>query len=154
MWSSGLAPAGMDSKGWLKWRWKRWVKVFLGKGGVVHRSNPVKDNVNKLCTVFCWVEILWCEILLVNWTVFWSLKYLMNQSIVLFFFNFICLLIHIGGENGIFTQEFLLCLLLFLDYGKMSDSGSLLEMAAYIESEKMTYTEQASKRNHCMRLTW
>nr|XP_019611948.1 PREDICTED: dynein heavy chain 6, axonemal [Rhinolophus sinicus] len=38
-------------------------------------------------------------------------------------------------------------------YGKMRDSGGLLDMTAYAESEKMTYTEQASKRNHCMRLT-
>ncbi|KAF6321024.1 dynein axonemal heavy chain 6 [Rhinolophus ferrumequinum] len=41
----------------------------------------------------------------------------------------------------------------YKDYGKKRDSGGLLDMTAYAESEKMTYTEQASKRNHCTRLT-
>lgn len=69
-------------------------------------------------------------------------------------FNFACLLIH-SGKYVIFTQEFLLaCLLLFLDDYKVQDSGGLIELPAYTDSEKMTYTEQANKRHHCMRLTW
>ncbi|XP_004437259.1 PREDICTED: dynein heavy chain 6, axonemal [Ceratotherium simum simum] len=36
---------------------------------------------------------------------------------------------------------------------KMPDSGSFVELPAYTNPEKMTYTEQASKRHHCMRLT-
>ncbi|XP_044910410.1 dynein axonemal heavy chain 6 isoform X5 [Felis catus] len=39
------------------------------------------------------------------------------------------------------------------DYCKMPDGGGLTELPAYSDSEKMTYTEQASKRHHCMRLT-
>ncbi|XP_045684006.1 dynein axonemal heavy chain 6 [Phyllostomus hastatus] len=38
------------------------------------------------------------------------------------------------------------------DY-KVQDSGGLIELPAYSDSEKMTYTEQANKRHHCMRLT-
>lgn len=77
----------------------------------------------------------------------------MNQSI-LSFLNFTCLLIHIE-RNGVFTQELLsLCLLLFLGHCKMPESGSLIELPTSGDSEKMTYTEQASKRHHCMRLTW
>ncbi|CAK7297493.1 Dynein axonemal heavy chain 6 [Vulpes lagopus] len=40
------------------------------------------------------------------------------------------------------------------DYHKMQDGGSLIDLPAYADSDKMTYTEQASKRHHCMRLTW
>ncbi|XP_053056801.1 dynein axonemal heavy chain 6 isoform X1 [Acinonyx jubatus] len=39
------------------------------------------------------------------------------------------------------------------DYCKMPDGEGLTELPAYSDSEKMTYTEQASKRHHCMRLT-
>ncbi|XP_029794387.1 dynein heavy chain 6, axonemal [Suricata suricatta] len=39
------------------------------------------------------------------------------------------------------------------DYCKMPDGKGLIELPAYAHSEKMTYTEQASKRHHCMRLT-
>ncbi|XP_066123630.1 dynein axonemal heavy chain 6 [Saccopteryx bilineata] len=39
------------------------------------------------------------------------------------------------------------------DYYKAPESRSILELPAYAISEKMTYTEQASKRHHCMRLT-
>eukprot|EP00071_Canis_lupus_P026518 XP_022260075.1 dynein heavy chain 6, axonemal [Canis lupus familiaris] len=39
------------------------------------------------------------------------------------------------------------------DYHKMQDGGSLIDLPAYADSDKMTYTEQASKRHHCMRLT-
>ncbi|XP_053520536.1 dynein axonemal heavy chain 6 [Artibeus jamaicensis] len=39
------------------------------------------------------------------------------------------------------------------DEYKVPDSGSLIELPAYTDSEKMTYTEQANKRHHCMRLT-
>lgn len=67
--------------------------------------------------------------------------------------NFTYLLILIE-RNGIFTQELTLCLLLFLDYCKIQDGGGLTELPAYTDSDKMTYTEQASKRHHCMRLTW
>ncbi|XP_039708452.1 dynein axonemal heavy chain 6 [Pteropus medius] len=38
-------------------------------------------------------------------------------------------------------------------YGKVPESGGLLDLSAYADSEKMTYTEQASKRHHCVRLT-
>lgn len=44
------------------------------------------------------------------------------------------------------------------DYCKLPDGGHFhetpVELPTYGESEKMTYTEQASKRHHCMRLTW
>ncbi|XP_036729228.1 dynein heavy chain 6, axonemal [Balaenoptera musculus] len=36
---------------------------------------------------------------------------------------------------------------------KMPESGSLIELPTSGDSEQMTYTEQASKRHHCMRLT-
>ncbi|XP_006738893.2 dynein heavy chain 6, axonemal [Leptonychotes weddellii] len=39
------------------------------------------------------------------------------------------------------------------DYYKMQDIGGLIELPAYADSDKMTYTEQASKRHHCLRLT-
>ncbi|XP_036080207.1 dynein heavy chain 6, axonemal isoform X2 [Rousettus aegyptiacus] len=38
-------------------------------------------------------------------------------------------------------------------YGKVPESGGLMDLSAYTDSEKMTYTEQASKRHHCVRLT-
>ncbi|EPY82102.1 hypothetical protein CB1_000688086 [Camelus ferus] len=38
-------------------------------------------------------------------------------------------------------------------YGKIPGSGSLIEFSAPGDTEKMTYTEQASKRHHCLRLT-
>ncbi|KAF3826620.1 hypothetical protein GH733_009145 [Mirounga leonina] len=40
------------------------------------------------------------------------------------------------------------------DYYKMQDVGGLIELPAYGDSDKMTYTEQASKRHHCLRLTF
>ncbi|XP_032208513.1 dynein heavy chain 6, axonemal isoform X2 [Mustela erminea] len=39
------------------------------------------------------------------------------------------------------------------DYCKAQDSRGLIELPAYADSDKMTYTEQASKRHHCLRLT-
>ncbi|XP_047601385.1 dynein axonemal heavy chain 6 isoform X2 [Lutra lutra] len=39
------------------------------------------------------------------------------------------------------------------DYCKVQDSRGLIELPAYADSDKMTYTEQASKRHHCLRLT-
>uniref|UniRef100_A0A452TJF6 Dynein axonemal heavy chain 6 n=1 Tax=Ursus maritimus TaxID=29073 RepID=A0A452TJF6_URSMA len=39
------------------------------------------------------------------------------------------------------------------DHCKIQDGGGLTELPAYTDSDKMTYTEQASKRHHCMRLT-
>nr|XP_004029568.4 dynein axonemal heavy chain 6 [Gorilla gorilla gorilla]XP_055234907.1 dynein axonemal heavy chain 6 [Gorilla gorilla gorilla] len=45
----------------------------------------------------------------------------------------------------------------FEDYHKVQSSGSFIntphELPTYGDSEKMTYTEQASKRHYCMRLT-
>ncbi|XP_072807660.1 dynein axonemal heavy chain 6 isoform X4 [Vicugna pacos] len=38
-------------------------------------------------------------------------------------------------------------------YGKIPGSGSFIEFSAPGDTEKMTYTEQASKRHHCTRLT-
>nr|KAF6446457.1 dynein axonemal heavy chain 6 [Rousettus aegyptiacus] len=42
---------------------------------------------------------------------------------------------------------------MYEDYGKVPESGGLMDLSAYTDSEKMTYTEQASKRHHCVRLT-
>ncbi|VCW69734.1 unnamed protein product [Gulo gulo] len=41
----------------------------------------------------------------------------------------------------------------FDDSCKVQDSRGLIELPAYADSDKMTYTEQASKRHHCLRLT-
>nr|XP_023474588.1 dynein heavy chain 6, axonemal isoform X4 [Equus caballus] len=38
-------------------------------------------------------------------------------------------------------------------YCNMPEDGNVIELPACTDSEKMTYTEQASKRHHCMRLT-
>lgn len=54
-----------------------------------------------------------------------------------------------------FTED--LCLVLSLDYFKVNIAslvGASSDLPTYGDSEKMTYTEQASKRHHCMRLTW
>jgi hypothetical protein len=67
---------------------------------------------------------------------------------VLFFFEWIL-------KNKCFIKD--LCLILSLDYFKANIASLVdgpFDLPTYGESEKMTYTEQASKRHHCMRLTW